>query len=249
MGTYEYNFRSSEANHNIIDKTDKKFVFIQEPRFRVLYGVAHTNKDDEEVSGDNYMISSLDCGQDVLALVDGMGAGLTASLQSETVVELMEQFMEAGFSEKVAIDMINTAFANSESAEAPVTIDMCVIDRFLGVVNCVKLGAVSTFIRREGWVEVIQSTTLPIGVLTNVDFDSIQKKLYEGDYIVMISDGILDNMPFANKEQSMMNIISTIDIYQPQAMAERILEIALEYNDNIAKDDMTVMVAGISYYA
>lgn len=51
-------------------------------------------------------------------------------------------------------------------------------------------------------MEIIQSTTLPMGVLEQVDYDCTTKKLYDGDYIVMVSDGVLDNIPCVNKRNA-----------------------------------------------
>ena len=127
----------------------------------------------------------------------------------------------------------------------PVTMDMSVIDCQSGYMHCMKLGAVSTFIRRDKWVEIIQSTTLPMGVLEQVDYDCTTKKLYDGDYIVMVSDGVLDNIPCVNKEERMAQMIHALTIREPSAMAEKLLEQSLAYNDMKASDDCTVLVLGL----
>ena len=136
-------------------------------------------------------------------------------------------------------------FSNGKFISNPVVVDMCVIDRYLGVLNCIKLGAASTFIKRDGWVEIIKSTTLPIGVFEQVDFDNAVKKLYDGDYVIMISDGVLENLPFIDKEQKLVEIIAEIEVKVPELIAQEILQKSLEYNSMIAKDDMTVIVAGV----
>ena len=111
--------------------------------------------------------------------------------------------------------------------------------------HCMKLGAVSTFIRRDKWVEIIQSTTLPMGVLEQVDYDCTTKKLYDGDYIVMVSDGVLDYIPCVNKEERMAQMIHALTIREPSAKAEKLLEQSLAYNDMKASDDCTVFVLGL----
>lgn len=173
---YRCEFYSCEKNRTIVNEDYHEFTFIEEPRFRVLSGIARSNKDKMDISGDNFSITQLDCGRDIITIADGMGAGKTAFCESETVIELMEQCLEAGFDEKVAIGLVNSAFSAGEYITNPVAVDMSVIDRQLGVLNCIKLGAASTFIKREGWVEIIKSTTLPIGVLEQVDYDNAVKK-------------------------------------------------------------------------
>lgn len=242
---FETDFFSSEHNRSIISDELNEYTFIQVPRFSVLFGMTKSNMDNMEVSGDNFSMAQLECGRVVATLVDGMGAGKRAFCESETVIELVEQCLEAGFDERLTIGLINSAFSNGEFISNPVVVDMCVIDRYLGVLNCIKLGAASTFIKRDGWVEIIKSTTLPIGVFEQVDFDNAVKKLYDGDYIIMVSDGVLENLPFLDKEQKLVEIIADIQVKVPELIAQEILQKSLEYNSMVAKDDMTVIVAGV----
>lgn len=106
----------------------------------------------------------------------------------------------------------------------PVTMDMSVVDCQSGIMHCIKMGAVSTFIKREGWVEIIKSSTLPMGVLEQVDYDCTDKKLYDGDYVIMISDGVLDNLPCVNKEEKLVEIINSVRMKKPKAIADEILK-------------------------
>ena len=64
---------------------------------------------DRAVSGDNFSVFWLPEGRFVAGLSDGMGSGLQACGQSETVLDLMEQFLEAGFSRETAVRMINSS--------------------------------------------------------------------------------------------------------------------------------------------
>ncbi len=48
------------------------------------------------------------------------------------------------------------------------------------------------FIKRGNKVEVINSNTLPFGVLEEPDVYTVEKQVSNGDVIVSISDGILD---------------------------------------------------------
>ena len=157
----------------------------------------------------------------------------------------MENCIEAGFEEKTAIDLINSAYIAGTTFNNPVTMDMSIIDCQAGVINCIKLGAVSTFIKRENWVEIIKSTTLPMGVLEQVDYDCTTKKLYDGNYIIMISDGVLDNLSGINKEEQMVEIINNINVKKPAGIAKKILEESLKNHNMEAFDDCTVMVLGV----
>lgn len=238
-------YYSDDSNRRIINEEYHQYIFIREDRFKLLSGVARMNKGKSRFNGDNFLISRLECGKAIAAIADGMGSGRRACVESRMVIELMENCIEAGFDEKASIDLINSAYIAGGKTGNPVTMDMSVIDCQSGYMHCMKLGAVSTFIKRDKWVEIIQSTTLPMGVLEQVDYDCTTKKLYDGDYVVMVSDGVLDNIPCVDKEEKVAQIIHSLTVREPSAMAEAILEQSLVCNDMKASDDCTVLVLGL----
>lgn len=239
-------YYSPGTSRTTISEEYHQYIFVQENRFRLLTGVARRGKGTSRYNGDNFLISRLECGKTIAAIADGMGSGKRAFLESRMVIELMENCIDAGFEAKAALDLINAAYiAGGAKGVNPVTMDMSVIDCQAGLLNCIKLGAAATFIKRDAMVEAIKSTTLPLGVLEKVDYDCVTKKLYDGDYVVMISDGILDNLPGVDKEEQMAQIINDIRIRKPDAMAEEIMQKSLEFNGNKPSDDMTVLVLGL----
>ena len=119
------------------------------------------------------------------------------------------------------------------------------LNLYTGVCEFVKIGAATTFIKRDNWVETISSTTMPAGVFNQVDFDQKSKKLYDGDYIIMMTDGVLDCMEGEEKEKQMQEIIHNLKGNNPKEMSDQIIKAALAANEEIPIDDMTVLVAGI----
>ena len=107
-----------------------------------------------------------------------------------------------------------------------------------------KAGAAATYILRGDWMESIHSTTLPAGVLASVSYDVKQKKLYDGDYVIMLSDGVLESGE--GGEEFLMQALSKAESKSPQELANIILEAALTREQYCPKDDMTVLVAGLS---
>lgn len=238
-------YYSDHNNRLVVNDDCQQYVFHQENRFRFLYGVARECKDKSGFNGDNFMVSNLSCGKVVAAIADGCGSGKRAFIESRMVIELMENCIDAGFEERTAIDFINSAYINGGGMGNPVTMDMSVIDCQSGMMHCIKMGAVSTFIKREGWVEIIKSSTLPMGVLEQVDYDCTAKKLYDGEYVIMVSDGVLDNLPCVNKEEKLVEIINGVSMKKPKAIADEILKKSMSYNHQEAFDDCTVLVFGL----
>ncbi len=234
------------STESVVTEEFRHYLFVREARFRMLTGVARRGKGTSRFNGDNFLISRLECGKITAAIADGMGSGKEAFAESRMVIELMENCIDAGFKEKAAIDLVNAAYISGSGKRLnPVTMDMSVIDCTAGILSCIKMGAAATFIKRANMCEIIKSTTLPLGVLENVDYDCVTKKLYDGDYVVMISDGILDNLPCVKKEERMASIINDIAVKKPAAMAEEIMRKSLMYNDGKPLDDMTVLVLGV----
>ncbi len=233
----------SEASKTVIDKEYEDFIFIEDTKFKILTGVARAMK--ESVSGDNFSILKMETGEYMLALSDGMGTGKEAGDESEMVMSLLEQMIESGFKAETAIKLINSSLVLKSDRQTFSTIDISIINLFTGMCEFIKIGAAAAFIKRNNWVETISSTTLPIGMFGNVDYDTVTKKLYEGDTIIMVTDGVLDSMKGENKEAALEQLIMEIKNKNPQEIANRILDRTLSQNNFMPMDDMTVITAGI----
>ncbi|TAH71556.1 MAG: stage II sporulation protein E [Anaerolineaceae bacterium] len=236
-------FVVSGASKSVLSKKYEEYIFVEDTKFKVLTGVARAMKDS--ISGDNFSIMKLESGEEVIALADGMGTGKEAADESETVLALLEQLLEAGFKTETAVKLINSNLVLKADKQTFSTIDIGTINLCTGMCEFVKIGAASTFIKRENWVETISSTTLPIGMFKAVDYDSVTKKLYEGDIVIMVTDGVLDCLQIEDKEKYMEKIIMDIKSNNPQEIANRILDHTLSQRNYIPMDDMTVIAAGI----
>ena len=219
--------------------------FVEDVSYQILYGVARLTREEEKVSGDNYVCRQEDGGRFVMCLSDGMGSGMEACRESETVVELLEQFLESGFSQETAAKMVNSALVLKGQEGMFSTVDICAVDLYTGICNFLKAGAASTFIKRDHWVESIMSESLAAGLVQQIDFETASRKLYHGDYLVMMTDGVLDALPSQKEEETMKEIIMDVHEESPKDFGRGILERVLGYSDYRARDDMTVLVAGV----
>ena len=230
----------------ISGKDQCKIKLIEEEKYRIITGVAKRSKDNTFVSGDSYSFMELKDGQFLLALSDGMGSGSRASEESSAAIELLEDFMESGFEKDIAIKMINSVLVLKSNEDSFSTLDMTIIDLYSGITEFIKIGAASAFLKRKGDIEIIGSSSLPVGILNNVDIDISKRKLKSGDIIIMVTDGVLDsNREVIEKEQWLKGILENIEGSQPQYIADYILNIAKENTNNEIQDDMTVLVARI----
>lgn len=236
--------RAAEGSRRVLTRDEGEFILEEATDYRLLFGHAECSKGFARISGDNYSCISVEGGKSIVTLADGMGCGSSANEYSTRFIELLEQFLDAGFSEEASIQLLNDAFADNDTNGIPVTLDMCSIDEYDGNADFRKMGAVPSFIKGRDGVRVIETSSLPAGVISGSGINYSSVKLKDGEYIIMMSDGVLDALPFYDKEKRMKEIIDGIEERMPQAIAERILNEVYYYDDKIA-DDMTVLVTGV----
>lgn len=220
-------------------------VCVEGPGFYTLQGIAKIGKGCQKISGDSFLMTQLPGGQEAVILSDGMGSGEKAFHESAMVVEMLEELLKAGFPKKTALSMINTALVIGREEVCFSTIDMSIFDLYTGTCDFIKAGAASTFIRRDGKMEHIHSESLPLGVIQNQEPEESRKKLYSGDIVVMMTDGVLDALPEGEQERLLDLIILGTPIENPKELAHYVLQKVLELTDKEPQDDMTVLVAGI----
>ncbi len=223
-------------------ETPGEFTFEEEPGYLVLTGVARAAKYEEVLSGDSFSFLYPESGETVLLLSDGMGSGEQASRDSEAVIGLLEQLLSAGFDEKTAIRLMNSVLLLRTEGKSYSTVDISVINPYAGTCEFIKLGAAGTFIKREDWIESVASETLPAGMFGEADYDTKEKKLYDGDYVIMMSDGVPEALGEHMEEVLFLAGKKKTD-RTPQCVAGEILKAALELCEYKPKDDMTVLVA------
>jgi len=208
--------------------------------------VAKLSKYDGVVSGDSYTFMNSGDGKFMIALSDGMGSGQKAATQSKATINLLEQFMESGFDKDTTIKLINSILVMKSNEDAFSTIDLSVIDLYDGEAEFVKIGAVPTFIMRAEKVEVVKSASLPIGILSNIEMDLTRKQIGNGDFIVMMTDGIIDSFQKGeNRDNAVLEFLQKINSSNPQHIADAILDEAYKNCGGKPEDDMTVLAAKV----
>lgn len=219
---------------------------VEEEVFSVTTGVARLPKYEGSVSGDSYTFMSNGDGKYIAALSDGMGSGQKASIQSRATINLLEQLMESGFDKDTAVNLINSILILKSNDDSFSTIDLSVIDLYDGEVEFVKIGAAPTLIKKAGKVETVRSTSLPAGILSNIEMELVHKKVESGDFIIMVSDGVVDAFKKSDEnDKALIEFLQEIKSINPQQIADNILNEAYALHNGKPGDDMTVLVAKV----
>ena len=224
------------------------YYFREEPQFYLLTGTAKAVKETEKISGDNFSFYEGDDGRMAVILSDGMGSGEKACRDSGRVIELTERLLEAGFRKEAAIQMINGALASSGQEENMSTLDLCDINLYTGECEFIKVGAACTYIKRGRLVDRLSAQNFPLGVFGQLEPEVMYRTLQNGDYVIMLSDGVLDALSQGIGEEVLPEIIGKMDYSNPNEIANQILTYCLAQSKGQIRDDMTVLVTGMWNY-
>ena len=220
-------------------------VCLEGPKYHTLQGIARIGKGCDKISGDNFSMVELPGGKHAVILSDGMGAGQIAFRESAMVVEVLEELLQAGFPKDTALQMLNTAMVMGREDVRFCTIDMGIFDLYTGNCEFVKAGASTTFVKSKDCVEAVRSSSLPLGVVSKLEPDYLQRELENGDTVIMITDGVLDALPVGEQDFLMQMLVEGTVSNNPKEIAHHILEQVLSCSGEIPLDDMTVLVVSI----
>ncbi|WP_071458824.1 stage II sporulation protein E [Bacillus massilinigeriensis] len=216
--------------------------------FVVQTGVAHAAKDGDLVSGDSYSTIELGGGKYAIAISDGMGNGERAHSESQETLMLLQQILQSGIEEKVAIKSVNSILSLRTTDEIFSTLDLAVIDLQNAYSRFLKIGSTPSFIKRGNKTIKIQASNLPMGILQDVEVDVVSEQLKAGDLLIMMSDGVFEGPKHVeNYDLWMKRKIQELQTNDPQSIADLIMEEVIRSRSNMIEDDMTVVVAKIEH--
>ena len=120
------------------------------------------------------------------------------------------------------------------------------VNLYDGAADFYKIGAAGSFIRHGQEV-----TSFCPGFAAGRRRDkpprsSIKKiTLKNGDFVVMVTDGVLEYLHVPNPEETMQEIIESINTNHPGILAKKILERVLLFTGGKVSDDMTILATCI----
>lgn len=234
------------AKFSVRDKLDcggGKFCLVlgTPPKYDAAFGVAYAVKNGGNVSGDTHSVIRISPHSFLMALSDGMGSGEYAHKVSKTAISLIEAFYRADMPEETILKTINKLLSFNRD-ERFACIDIAAVNLNSGRADFVKIGSPAGVIMREGEIKVLESASLPLGILDNLRPATCTQTLKSGDIIVFMSDGVSGAFPSSTE---LYEFLGTFRPLNPQNLADKILAGALERCGHVAADDMTVVCTRI----
>lgn len=216
---------------------------VEEGSFQVVFGICRRSKKGEPVCGDTFSFANYNRKRAVMLLSDGMGVGEPAYNDSRKLIETFEAMLEAGIHEEYALEILHNILLTKEKAEYA-TLDAAVVSLQTGTLKTLKAGGTATFVRHKKTVERITASSLPPGCLTEQRFEICRRKLYDGDMVIMLSDGMLDFETISDDVPRMETILQNIKTTNAQRFADELMRAAPVPEDG-HDDDRTVLVAAV----
>ena len=208
-------------------------------KLSISIAVAGMAGSDGEVSGDTVSHFETDSEYFYALISDGMGSGEVAKETSLFVSDLLREILPIGTAKEALLHMLNlTVKARKEECSA--TVDLLEVDLISGEATFIKSGAAPSFVKRGSSIFRIRSQTAPIGLLSSIDSEKIKVDIREGDYVVMLSDGVADE---ADDAPWLLLLLGEPPKSNLQDYANLILAEAIK--NTSAKDDMSVVVMKI----
>lgn len=211
------------------------------PKLDAAFGLASNKKNGSQLSGDTHSLVRIDEGKFLIALSDGMGSGKEALETSGAAISLIESFYKAGLDSDVVLGMVNKVLAlgTDDSFSA---MDILTINLFNMTADLIKIGSPSSFIMTDESIKVIDGSSLPLGILDDLKPTGSTFKLEEGATVMMVTDGISDAF---GSSTDLINYLKILKNRNPQIIADDVLKRALSLDNELAKDDMTVICVRI----
>ena len=216
--------------------------------YQLKLGLARCAGKANDISGDTCALMHLNGGQLVVLLSDGMGVGAVAASQSKATLTLLQQLLKAGYNRELAIRIVNSVMMeHCPEKDNFATLDISVLDLYSGEFELVKIGAPPSYLVRNNQVQVIQASSLPVGIVDDINIFCRQGNMDNGDMLVMVTDGVGD--AYTDKledEDWIASVLKEIVELPAQEVAELILRLALSGSNSGGgrrnADDMTVLV-------
>jgi serine phosphatase RsbU (regulator of sigma subunit) len=199
------------------------------------------------IGGDYYDVFSLDRGRLAVAIGDVSGHGLSTGLVMAMVKAAMTTLVEEGTTEASLFRRLNDLVFKSTDKRAFMTLGFTIFDIDRRAVRHTNAGHIYPYILREGEPPIaVEAPSLPLGVRAEIEPETVELELREGDTFVYLSDGIIeaqneDREPLGF--EAIETLLSTLVGSSPAEVQDSLLRaVARHSGDKCADDDRTVMV-------
>lgn len=213
----------------------------QRPQLQIGRGFAQYCAGGGAFCGDSTNVFFDGCGRLIAVLSDGMGTGGRAAVDGAMTSAMAESLLKAGIGFDSMLQTVNSALIAKSGDESLATMDVACIDLFSGKAEFLKAGAACTVLRRGRRSELIEASSVPVGIMPGVEFACTQREVGVGDIVVMVSDGVVA----AGSEWLVDMVMAWDEEENPNMLAQQIADEARRRRSDGHEDDVTVLVLAV----
>jgi len=206
-----------------------------------------------ELGGDFYDLLPYGVGRLAIAIGDVSGKGTAAALYGSLAIGILRELVhdrEGAAGEMLRL--LNERLLAARLDARFIAMQFAVYDAALRELNVANAGGTLPILIRNGRVEEIRITGMPLGLLPDVEFDEVRLALQPGDIVVFASDGIQEAM---NKDQEefgterLKAVLATVVPSDPgYTVAQRIVKATDDHTGpgRTPHDDRTLMILRVT---
>lgn len=214
-----------------------RIVLHEKSLYRAKIGVAQHVCGNGRLCGDSWEAFQDSGGRQLFVISDGMGTGGRAAVDGAMASGILSRLVQAGVNTDAALKIVNAALMAKSGDESLATLDLCSVDLFTGEAEFCKAGAPVSFLRKGGEAQVLETPSLPAGILKEVRFARLNEVLEDGDMAVLVSDGAI-----AGGSEWLLKELENWRGESPQELAEDLVEKAVSQRQDGRDDDITIAV-------
>ena len=209
----------------------------QRPAYDVARGFSQYSARNGAFCGDSACVFADGSGRLVAVLSDGMGTGGRAAVDGAMTCAMAESLLKAGIGFDSMLQTVNSALIAKSGDESLATLDIACVDLFTGSLELRKAGAACTLLRRGKKVEFIEASSVPVGILPQVEFAAYRRELSPGDVVLLVSDGVT-----ACGQEWLEDLVLHWDEEEtPNLLAQRVTDEARKRRSDGHEDDITAL--------
>lgn len=205
----------------------------------------------QQVGGDYYDFVALENNQLAIIMADVVGHGIAAALY---MAKISAESRFALATSKTAIEAVQKMNNNLSGLNIDrfVTLALCVLDLNTNKMTVVNAGHMPPILRKSATGEIIQlaeeESGLPLGIMEDFEYESIEIQIDPGDQIVLYTDGINEAMNAEGEQlttDSMIADMASGQAKNPEAIGNLIREsVARHTGRHPAIDDACLVCFG-----
>ena len=199
--------------------------------YHISFGIAQISK-DELYCGDSYTSFSYN-NEKYFVISDGMGYGKEAYEESKSTIDSFRQIVETGVKPSIAIKTINSILKIRHKNDFFSTLDILKINEIDYVASITKTCAPSTYLFRDNEIKEIDSFSLPVGIVEDVEAYDNVIDIKKEDIFVMSSDG------FKLTKEEIEDFIKLNQDLPSQQLCEKLIGFSKK---DVVNDDVTLFV-------